>query len=156
MKNILAFSLITVVFICYCNGEIAYKNAHDLIEVIQNKAKVYGLDDMPTIIENRDTLKGIPEFKILENEVCSDWESAVNSLSATDQSQISKCILFLSLESLPPDAYVNFIGKAEDMFQRREIDEHLFLKALFPNDNITDFIRNNHANNNVVKILRKT
>ena len=78
MKNILAFSLITVVFICYCNGEIAYKNAHDLIEVIQNKAKVYGLDDMPTIIENRDTLKGIPEFKILENEVCSDWESAGN------------------------------------------------------------------------------
>lgn len=137
---------------------MSFQKASELLEQINtNESQRPGWDEPSTAIESgRKGLGKLPEFVKLEQMARTTWPQLVSNIQTVAPSRMSKTVLFVALQSLPPDDYLQFLDQAVGLAEGKTIDKQLFKWALFPADkNVRGVLDYNYDKPVVRDILQK-
>lgn len=129
------------------------QKAKILLNQIQaKKSQRPGWDEPSTAIESgASSLRKMPEFVELQHVTSAAWPQIVSNIQSVAPSEVSKAILFVALQSLPADDYLQFVDKAVGLAENRTIKKRLLKWALFPADKNVRGVLDYNYNKPVVK-----
>jgi len=85
------------------------------------------------IVEGKSWQKS-SEFAQLQSVIQTTWPTLLNNLQTVAPSEVNKTILFVAMQSLSTDNYLQFLDKAVGLAEAKSVDKHLLKWALFPAD----------------------
>ena len=135
----------------------APSRAKGLLEkVVANASQRPGWDEPSMAVENPNTLKKMPEFVELQQVVGTAWPQITGNIQSVAPTELSKTILLVAMQSVPPDNYLQFLDKAVGLAETKEIDKRLLKWALFPtNKNVRGVLDYNYDKPITQRILKR-
>jgi len=114
-----------------------------------------GWDEPSMAVENPHILRSMPEFLELQ-QTLQDSPQLVSRIDQVASSDVSKAILFVAMQSLPPQDYLRFLEQATTLAEAGIVNRRLLKWALFPADaNVRGIVEYNYTNQAVNSILTR-
>jgi hypothetical protein len=123
----------------------------NLLTQIENKIpENYRYPD--AVMEGGNWRKSV-EATQLQNLIQTEWPALLTNLQAVAPSDTDKTILFVALQSLPQDNYLQFLNQATGLAQSGAVNKQLLKWALFPSDKNQRGVLDYNYNKPLVKII---
>jgi hypothetical protein len=157
------FTSITICLISFTTllsqeSDMPIQKAKKLLEQIESKlSQKPGWDEPSVAIESGVRgLSKIPEFVELQQITVTASPQIISNIQSVAPSRMSKTILFVALQALPPEEYLQFLDQAVGLTEKKTVDRQLLKWSLFAADRNVRGVLDYYYDKQVTKdILRR-